>query len=332
MQSHCFHCQSSFITKRKDKHFCSPSCKQMAFVKRKGLGDISVSPPYSENIPSEIKTDSRAMEALTNKMLTLDIDAIVEADTKLGLVADETSDITAAAQPNTLINTKAHDSVSTQSLKTLVVKSNVLEDTIIYTYITCNWLTEVANRFEQREYYNFFDSPQKYFYGKQKEFKWVSIHYRCLIHTLLKLSNIRTLARNDVLELTNAFTFLSNSEMYKALPANYPFKNYIIIMRDKLQAFCDKFQDKEYVAFHLKLETKQELFLQRNELRFLRISFNELQQNFNTEFNRQQSLQAKNVVSETRTYKNKAISDEAIELRFKKNRQLREINSRVKPP
>ena len=34
MIHHCLHCQSSFFPERKDKLYCSNSCKQMAFVKR----------------------------------------------------------------------------------------------------------------------------------------------------------------------------------------------------------------------------------------------------------------------------------------------------------
>jgi len=34
MQQHCDYCEKEFSAERKDKRYCSPSCKQMAYINR----------------------------------------------------------------------------------------------------------------------------------------------------------------------------------------------------------------------------------------------------------------------------------------------------------
>jgi hypothetical protein len=161
--------------------------------------------------------------------------------------------------------------------------------------IKCKWIAELYNRYEKRQYYDRFNMPHIYFKDKMLEADWVSIHYRCLIECVLTLANIKTIEWNDIAELTNAFTFLTTCEYFKKLPFNYPYIKDMITLRDKLKSFCMETQNEEFVQFHLKAETKHDLLLQKFELAFPKITFNELQLNFKTEFDKQQvCIQEKN--------------------------------------
>ena len=115
--------------------------------------------------------------------------------------------------------------------------------------------------------------------------EWISTHYRCLLENVLTVANIKSIDWDDIAELSNAFTFLINSNYYKRLPKMYPYKREIAALAHKLKTFCLERQDEEYVQFSLQFETKKNLLLQRFELSsaYPKISFRELQTNFSNE-------------------------------------------------
>jgi hypothetical protein len=100
------------------------------------------------------------------------------------------------------------------------------------------------------------------------------------LDSILTLSNIKTVAWDDMAELSNAFAFLTNCQHFKVLPHNYPFRKDIIALREKIKNFCLQSQNEEFVEFKLRSDTKKDILLQRLELPFEKMTFNELQRSF----------------------------------------------------
>ena len=150
----------------------------------------------------------------------------------------------------------------------------------IYTPITCKWIDKIYKEYEARQRYYIFEDPPINFAMKMPEVEWVSTHYLCLLDSVLTLSNVKTVAWDDMAELSNAFVFLTNCQHFKVLPHNYPFTRDIIALREKIKNFCLESQDEEFVEFKLRSDTKKDILLQRLELPFEKMTFNELQRSF----------------------------------------------------
>jgi len=156
-------------------------------------------------------------------------------------------------------------------------------DEKIYIPIYCKWINELNERFDER------GNDEWFRRHITSQIKWVSLHYRCLLDTVLTVSNIKLIEWADLAEITNAFTFLITTTYFKELLADYPFTKEIVSLREKLNSFCLDTQEDEHVQFRLKFDTKKELLLQRYELAsvFSKICFNQLQLNFKNEYAKQ---------------------------------------------
>jgi len=216
MTHHCAYCNKPFAVFRKDKRYCSNSCKQMAFLKR-------------QNVKPSIDV--------------LGMDIIKKESNKY---------------------------------KPLIYE----DDERGYISVKCKWVNDLYNQFDNRGH----DEWLRRHITSQVE--WISIHYRCLLDSVLTMSNMKAIEWVDLAELTNAFTFLITSDYFKTLPEDYPFTKAIVVLRDKLKLFCLETQDDEWVQFRLKFSTKKDLLLQRYELAcvFSKISFNQLQLDFKSEY------------------------------------------------
>lgn len=145
-----------------------------------------------------------------------------------------------------------------------------------YVPIRCKWINELYERFKlERSFFN----------NKEYQVEWINIRFRSLLECVLSLSRINIIEWKDLAELTNAFTFLILSEQFKDLPINYRYKKEIVLLRDKLKAYCIETQGEYFIKFRLKLDTKKELFFQRYELaqNFPKLTFNQIQQDFKNE-------------------------------------------------
>jgi hypothetical protein len=145
-----------------------------------------------------------------------------------------------------------------------------------YIPIRCRWIDELYERFKLENIF---------FKKKEYQIDWVSIRYRSLLECVLSLSRINIIEWKDLAELTNAFTFLMSSEQFKDLPITYPYRKEIVLLRDKLKAFCMETRGEECIKFRLKLDTKKELLFQRFALaqHFQKLTFNQVQQDFKNE-------------------------------------------------
>jgi hypothetical protein len=241
----CPYCQEEFKANRKDKVYCSNSCKQMAFIKRQE-NTIGFVATKNQNIITKRQVfETSISQNIKPSIEKIDVSSIKPKEYK----------------PESLI---------------------YKEDEEVYVPIRCKWMDELHNQFDERGRDSWL---KLLYGEKEKKVEWISIHYRCLLDCIITVSEIKAVEWADLAELTNALTFLITSNYFKELPADYPFTKDIILLRDKLKCFCLETQDEEFAQLTLMFSTKKKLMLQRYELAtvYSKINFNQLQLNFKTE-------------------------------------------------
>ncbi len=279
MIHHCSYCNTPFTALRKDKQYCSHSCKQMAFMKRQG-GSVGFVFPKHQNV----NTLKRQVNEASNGQVIDEINSQYVND-----LTDENANSFSLFSNDDVLDSTNNQSTNTESKTSIdypIVKRLIDEQ---YIPVKCKWIHKIYERFNERGNDEKFNSPDAAFKDKINQVQWVSIHYRCLLECVITISEMKVVEWADLAELTNVFTFLIVSVYFKELPENYPYSKDIISLRDKLKYFCLETNEEEYVQFSLKFETKKELFLQRFELSlvFPKISFNQLTLDFNIENNKQ---------------------------------------------
>ena len=256
MTHYCDYCNEPFIVFRKDKKYCTHSCKQMAFLKRQ---ECSLNFVRSKN--QNVNNTIRQIDETSNGQN-------VKSDLILLDNAQETEVETSIKEQTTKTSTNSNQPVLFERLNEQ-----------IYSPIYCKWINELNERFDERGNNEWFRRHIT------SQIQWVSLHYRCLLDTVLIVSDMKNIEWVDLAEITNAFTFFITTNCFKDLPADYPFTKEIILLREKLNNFCLETQEEEYVQFRLKFKTKKEFLLQRYELAsvFSKINYNQLQLDFKTE-------------------------------------------------
>ena len=73
----------------------------------------------------------------------------------------------------------------------------------------------------------------------------------------------------DLKEICNAFTLTINSRHYKELQDKFPYKSYIVSLRDRLKELIIENRKEERIQFRLSTENKIELIATRHELSYL---------------------------------------------------------------
>ncbi|HEX7413663.1 MAG TPA: hypothetical protein VF411_06410 [Bacteroidia bacterium] len=249
MIQYCSYCNEPFTLLRKDKRYCSRSCKQMASAKRR-KEPLDLVLPYHQkgNTPKGQVHDERVTPRKGN-METERVNTIDVSDIKTG--------------------------------KEERVKP-ILAEQAVYIPIKSKWINKFYEQLEQRRNETWFNYLPP---DKVRKVEWISVHYRCLLECILTISNLQAVEWDDLAELGNALIFLSNTSYYKELPNDYPFTKGIISLRDKLKAFCLETQAEKWIQFRLTPNVKIDLMLQRYELAnsFSKISFHQLQVDFKQE-------------------------------------------------
>ena len=325
MTHQCSYCDKPFTALRRDKQYCSPTCKQMAFLKRqdgttgfalpkrqvpKRSNGQKVKPsssilPTTNTLPIDIEKLREELYAFAETAIENKLKRLIQAQnvkeatlkmvkhdlpTELQTVnkENETSTEQTVKPSSTLLD----DSDKKETSKSKVVSQPptiLIEETeASYTHIRCKWIDDLHERINER-------GVDSWFYKNAREggkSEWVSVHYLCLLECVLTISDMKVVAWNNLAELGNAFIFLTNTAYYKELPYDYPYTTDIVSLKDKLKSFCLETQEEEWVQFRLKFDDKIDLMLQRYELSdaFAKISFNQLQADFTIEHEKQAVL------------------------------------------
>jgi len=321
MTHHCSYCDKPFTALRKDKQYCSHTCKQMAFFKRQD-GTMGFTLPKrqvnetsngqnvkqaSSTLPIDIEKLREELYAFAEAAIEKKLKKLIQAqnvkevnpqNVKPDLILTEPQTVNKESETSIEQTVKVSSNLSSKILdvsdkketskgKTANHPPTILTDEAeaLYVPIRCKWIDNLHEQINERgvDYWLHENAREE---GKSE---WVSVHYLCLLECVLTISDMKAVEWNELAGLCNAFIFLSNTSYYKELPHDYPYTNDIISLRDKLKAFCLETQDEDWVQFRLKFDDKIDLMLQRYELAesFIKISFNQLQANFKMEDDKQ---------------------------------------------
>lgn len=127
-----------------------------------------------------------------------------------------------------------------------------------------------------------FQYPAKYWSVHVLSVKWVSVRLRCLIESLLTLSNKPSIDNQSMSALKAAFTTLINSTHFKRLPENYPYLSLVKELEQKISLIAKQHKHIESIQFRLTSNRKAKLIAVRYILadfvpamKFSEMDFNE---------------------------------------------------------
>lgn len=271
MEKPCEHCGDLFIGKRSDSVYCSSSCRQMAYVGRR------LNPFHNDAI-----NGIRNEESFADRSGKTSIDSSLknypsidgsEKNQEPSIDGLE-SDVKALRQKNVGINS-IQDIAS--DAETTLTDNEPDKD---YEPVNSKFLTAIADLSNGRNHLSVLNNYL--YYHKNAASYEVGLRLKCLIECLLAFSEMNLTELEDLKEVCNAFTLTIGSSYYKQLPAKFPYKSYIVLLRDKLKQIIIENRHIENIRFGISAENKIELLATRFELsefftktRFCDINFSE---------------------------------------------------------
>lgn len=111
-----------------------------------------------------------------------------------------------------------------------------------------------------------------------RECDWVNLRYRCLVESILTLSEMRTINLDDLKEICNAFTDMIRSDEFENLPEYYPYSKEIKTLWQSIKNLCLEADEEKPLNFKIKRSTRLNLLATRWELAHFvkKESFNQL--------------------------------------------------------
>ncbi len=300
MEYNCEYCTKPYPPKRTDSLYCSHTCRQLAYVLRKAqsgltlqgsdnsrhekieieksklLLDAYLSEQKEKEEPSKnltvnnlsVRTEKKnELPVRTDISVNMDkqkliLDSDINrnkffADIDMGnLYVNTDNEISADTDKIIPVNTDQAIPVNTD-MKDLALKA-VQE----YKEYPSQYLKELDNLCEDRNnYHSLGDLMQKDEAGG-----WISERYRCLLECLLLFSEMKEVKLDDLKEVCNAFTDIILSRHYSNLHTNYPYKNEIKQMRERIKKRCLNSGNNEILKYKLSKEEKQAMMVIRFEL------------------------------------------------------------------
>jgi hypothetical protein len=231
MEKLCPHCQTPFIGKRKDTLYCSQSCRQMAYMERK------------TNVHANLSLGANVKENKPNAEPSID-------------VLEETAG-------TSTVNEHQKNEPSIDGLKLNFDLPKQEKERINYASSFVNALFELTN---ERD--NISKLSYLYLEGIDGLSLWVSTRIKCLIECLLTFSEMKTVDLDDLKEVCNAFTMLTQSRYFIFLPQNYPYTSDIIELSQGLKKICRNADNNEPLKFRLQPKNKKNLIAIRWELSY----------------------------------------------------------------
>ncbi len=259
MKKNCEYCNDIFEAKRKDVVYCSASCRQMAYMERKLQN-------FSE--PSSIQ-DLTFHNSTENFKTSIDV--LKEES--------ENKSVETIQNPLSESNKLSIDVLRKESEPSIDVLKTTKQNEG-YQEASSNLINDIADLMNNRDYIHPLNTI--YYSNKDLPSYWVGMRLKCLAECLLLFSEMKTTDVDDLKEICNSFTMIINSEYYKRLPVKFPYKQKLVLWRDKLKQVCMDSDETESVAFRLSRENKMDLIITRFELshfipkqKFSELDFNE---------------------------------------------------------
>ncbi len=258
----CLHCGKPMQSQRKTKKYCSDNCKQLAFYKRSGLALSGIND--NDNF------------LVTDKQLAVEPFISSEIINELTQVENFKEPITENLPVKPL-----NDKLTVRINDSFTIKPEQEEKP--YECVRSKIVDSIADYIDNSEALFMFQCPEKYWGAYvMPTVKWVSLRLRCLMESLIKLSNISAIDYASMIAVRDAFTTLINSSQFKRLPTNYPYTALIKELEQKLAIIAKQYKHAESIQFRLTTNRKVELIANRYILadfipavKFSEIDFNE---------------------------------------------------------
>jgi hypothetical protein len=126
-------------------------------------------------------------------------------------------------------------------------------------------LIESYHQYESKESM-FRDAYLHWNHQSLESINWINVRLRCLIESMLRLSNYSQIDIKTLFCIADAFNRLMKSDSYITLPSNYPYKELIEELSVKLCELARSNADLETVKFVLPLKRKTMLIALRHEM------------------------------------------------------------------
>lgn len=133
-----------------------------------------------------------------------------------------------------------------------------------YQWIRSDIVDTIADYTENQMELSMFQYPQQHWGANTlSTVKWVSLRLRCLLESLIKISNLPEVSCSDLFRLNKAFNTLTTSPNFNKLPPNYPYTALIKELCEKLTLIAKRHKGKKSIRFRLTLNRKAELIAKR---------------------------------------------------------------------
>lgn len=234
MEKHCEFCGVLIEGMRRiTKKYCSDNCKQLAFYARQGKD-------WSK--PAQKGLDS------------------VKPDFTLNGKVDETPEII----PGNIVQQEKQPQKTEPAA--ITVKSAEMSESAkpeSYPYVRSPLIEAIEYYRNQTNAENMFSAPEYFWTESAMPYVyWVTLRFRCLLDNIIRLSGYKTVDRNALLAISNAFINLSDSLYFKGIPRNYPFISLIVQLRDRFSSMAEHLCSDE-ITLRLSLNRKAELMAAR---------------------------------------------------------------------
>ena len=253
----CGHCKEVFLPKRKDVMYCSPSCRQMAYMQRKFVSPVIIN--NLQEIELQNKPNEKpSIDSLNNQTNETSID-VLEENKKVSIDVLKNVNQTDIPLTNTIIN-ENNISNTTNASNSKDDKPSIEK----YDYVESKYINSLANLINDRDNITILN----YLLVTNTNYHvfWIGQRLKCLAECLLLFSEMKTTNLEDLKEICNAFTLLIQSPSFKELPAKFPYTLYIKQLREKLKQLIIENQNEEHIQFKINTENKKELMITRFEL------------------------------------------------------------------
>jgi hypothetical protein len=307
MENICQYCNTPFHFQRSTRRYCSNTCRQLDYYKRKKdftvagyfgvnkegdtVDSFTVKPLSVKEKEVSVKQNADSVKDFTRKSLG------VKADSQQVRLSDQQLDLLAEKVLALLEDRMRHmDYRKSSGVKDTLSVKDTIKDTVkepeLYVDSTGDNVKEpdTAKEAEQKREYqpvqsrfiasiaqhldrnnsaamSKFRYPHKHWsaeYGSKV--KWVSLRFRCLIECLIQFCKFRVVDGEDLQDVADAFYSLGNSRAFKALKADYPHKELVLELSDRINYMAALHNGKENARFFFSPDRLAELMATRHEI------------------------------------------------------------------
>lgn len=251
MELLCEYCNKPFVPKRSDALYCGSACRQLAYVLRKAQNNpiTKVLNHPGNNYPStQLNFTDKGNESSIQIIQGIDYPSTRKEQEPL-------------SENEITVNTDKVEPEERNEPKE--------EEPTVYSSAFIRDLKALISKRENIDYF---------MEDVDLDCDWVNLRYRCLVESLLTLSEMEAINLDDLKEICNAFTGMIQSGDYENLPEYYPYAKDISTLWQTLKKLCLEADEDKPLNFKLKRSTRLNLIVTRWELaHFVRKeSFNQL--------------------------------------------------------